>query len=102
MIIEARTDYAFDREIANNFTIDDIDKTTFKGYRQKFQNHRPDDSRNELDDITFLRRIGGYHRNRNQNIEGLTVAGLLVFGKMESILEKFPYFFLDYRELGKV
>lgn len=98
MIIEANTNYAFDRTIVNRFTLDDIHKETFQKYRQRFQNRSPDDSRNELDDILFLKRIGGYLRDRDKEVEGLTVAGLLVFGKPESILEKFPYFFLDYRE----
>src|SRR5699024_4948891 len=81
MITEADNNSVYDRKVAKNFTFDDIDMDTFKKYRQRFQNRNPEDMRNDLDDIDFLKRIGGYLRDREENIEGLTIAGLLVFGK---------------------
>ena len=51
-----------------------------------------------MDDVEFLRAIGGWKRDRETRREGLTKAGLLMFGSHRSIREVFPNFFLDYME----
>ncbi|WP_172195919.1 ATP-binding protein [Saccharibacillus qingshengii] len=40
-------------------------------------------------------------RNRQSKVEGLTAAGLLMFGKERMILDEFPQYFLDYREYSR-
>lgn len=54
----------------------------------------------DLPDIEFLKRIGGYRVDRVTGEEGFTLAGMLMFGKEESITnaECAPDFFVDYRE----
>jgi ATP-dependent DNA helicase RecG len=49
-------------------------------------------------DQEFLRLIGDFRRDRQTNEEGLTAAGLLMFGKLAEIKENFPYYMLDYQE----
>ncbi|MFZ3591556.1 ATP-binding protein [Bacillus sp. DJP31] len=69
-----------------------------KNYRKRFANLKPDSAWNEHDDIEFLSRIGGWAKDRATKKEGITVAGLLMFGEEQSISEYFPHYFLDYRE----
>jgi ATP-dependent DNA helicase RecG len=49
-------------------------------------------------DQEFLESLGGWSRDRLSEIEGVTLAGLLMFGKERSLLEKLPRFHLDYQE----
>jgi ATP-dependent DNA helicase RecG len=53
-----------------------------------------------LPDIEFLTKIGGWRRERTGSRQGLTLAGLLMFGKDETIRdpEAIPGYFVDYRE----
>jgi ATP-dependent DNA helicase RecG len=45
-----------------------------------------------------MQKIGGWNRDRSTNEEGLTLAGLLMFGKFNSIREACPFYFVDYQE----
>ncbi len=87
-----------DSEILKNFDFDDIELSTFYAYRNILKSHRPDHPFNALNDIEFLRSIGGYRKNRETGEVGLTKAGLLMFGKQISIEEVFPYYMVDYQE----
>jgi predicted HTH transcriptional regulator len=51
---------------------------------------------NEVDDKTFLRNLGGYIVNREEGKEGLSMAGLMMFGKGLPIRERFDNFRMDY------
>lgn len=48
---------------------------------------------------TFLKNLAGYTIDRNTGKEGLTVAGLLMFGKGLSISERFANFRMDYLDM---
>ncbi|WP_157202335.1 RNA-binding domain-containing protein [Methanoplanus limicola] len=87
-----------DAVILENFTIDDIDKESYRIYRQQFSNLKPNHPFNECDEKEFLRQIGGWKRNRQNGKEGLTLAGLLMFGKFRSILDAVPNYIVDYQE----
>ncbi len=41
--------------------------------------------------------LGGYRRDRREKVEGLTVAGLLMFGSGLAIRDEFDNIFMDYR-----
>ena len=45
-------------------------------------------------------KLGGYRIDRREKVEGLTLAGLLMFGKIDSIKDNYccPHYFPDYRE----
>ena len=45
-----------------------------------------------------MRSIGAWRRDREKRIEGLTLAGLLMFGKLRSICDDCPNYILDYQE----
>ncbi len=70
---------------------------TIHGYRQVFQNIRPNHTWNRLEDEVFLRRIGATAMG-DDGIYHPTAAGLLVFGYEYEILREFPQYFLDYQE----
>lgn len=97
MIAEA-SNITRDSIVLDKYSFDDLDKDSFKRYRQRFAVRHPSNSWNELDDIEFLRRIGGWDKDREKKVEGLTAAGLLVFGQEMNITNYFHNYFLDYRE----
>ena len=61
-------------------------------------NRDPDHPWNPLDDLTFVRQIGGWRTDRETGESGLTLAGLLMFGWMTTIQEALPHYMLDYQE----
>ena len=87
-----------DSEILAHFGMEDLDLDTLKVYRQTYANLNPAHPWNELDNAEFLRSIGGWRVNRETGQQGLTAAGLLMFGRHISIQEKYPYYMLDYQE----
>ena len=87
-----------DSVILKNYDFDDIELSTFYAYRNIFKSHKPDHPFNALNDIEFLRSIGGYGKNRETGDMGLTKAGLLMFGKQSSIEEIFSNYMVDYQE----
>ena len=91
-----------DGTILEHYTMADIDKETLRKYRQIFEIRNDGHVWNPLDDKAFLEQLGGYNRDRRTGVEGLTVAGLLMFGTGRAIRERFSNIFMDYREESKV
>lgn len=89
-----------DARILMNYTIDDLDMPTLRQYRRAFDNRHEGHPWSGLSDDVFLENIGAYRKDRTSSEEGFTVAGLLMFGKSESITDQscLPWFFPDYRE----
>jgi hypothetical protein len=82
--------------------MDDIDKETLRKYRQIFEIRNDGHVWNPLDDKAFLEKLGGYRKNRKTGVEGLTLAGLMMFGTGQAIREKFSNIFMDYRNETEV
>ena len=78
------------------YGMDDIDIPTLREYRQMFINRNPDHSLNRRDDKEFLRQMGGFVEDSATGEGGLTMAGLLMFGKGLSIRERFEMIRFDY------
>jgi hypothetical protein len=49
-----------------------------------------------LNDLEFLTRLGCWRRDRETQEEGLTLAGLLMFGQHRPIHDALHHYFLDY------
>ena len=100
MFADADEQHPADSRILKNYTIEDIDMESIRAFRQKFSLSSPDHPWLTLNDIDLLKKLGGYRKDRKTGEEGFTVAGLLMFGKSESItdVECTPNFFPDYRE----
>lgn len=62
------------------YTMDDIDIPTLERFRQMFQNLHPEHQWNSSEHKEFLTNFGGYTKDRKTGKEGLTMAGLLMFG----------------------
>ena len=87
-----------DSAIIEEFGINDLNIDTLKIYRQNFANLKPVHPFNDYDNNEFLRQIGAYSQDRQTGKEGLTAAGLLMFGKLRAILDVFPNYIVDYQE----
>ena len=97
-MIAERVEDSRDTRILPDFTLDDLCITTFHDYRQAFASRDPTHTWNTVNDNEFIRQIGGWRRDRSIGQEGLTVAGLLMFGWQVSIQEVLPHYMLDYQE----
>jgi len=82
--------------LMEHFGMDDIDLDSLHRYRTLFQYRNEGHVWNEIDDKSFLKNLGGYIVDRNSGKEGLTMAGLLMFGKGLSVRERFDNFRMDY------
>lgn len=100
MLADSSAELQRDSLILEDFTIDDFDKTSVKQFRQLFISSKPGHPWHVLDDIELFRKIGAYRIDRKTKKEGITLAGLLMFGKSDSIKEQdaLPDFFPDFRE----
>ncbi len=87
-----------DSMVLENYTIDDLDIESCKSYRQIYTSRDPDHPWNQVELGEFLFNIGVWRKDRDSNVEGLTRAGLLMFGKQSSIQQAFPNYLLDYQE----
>ncbi len=89
-----------DSQLLDGFSLeDDLDPVTLKAFRQRFSSRTPDHPWLALDDRELLRQLGGWGRDRITGKEGLTFAGLLMFGRDRSILDALPHHHLDYQEI---
>lgn len=96
MMLRDANETGNDRMILEYYTMDDIDIPTLERYRIMFKTDNPDHVWNELDHKEFLKQLGGYAINRNDGTEGLTMAGLLMFGKGLPVRERFDNLRMDY------
>lgn len=83
------------------FDFKDVNLPTFHVFRQHFANRKPKHPFNDHNDQDFLRDIGGWGRNRESKKEHLTLAGLLMFGKLRPILDAVPNYIVDYQERSR-
>ncbi|MCB9184701.1 MAG: putative DNA binding domain-containing protein [Flavobacteriales bacterium] len=89
-----------DQRILEGFTLEDLDTASLDQYRQRFRAARPDHPWLSLPAQEFLEQLGGWRRDRENQQEGITLAGMLMFGKDNAIREPgaAPNYFVDYRE----
>ena len=87
-----------DGQILEGFTVTDLDTESLMAYRNRFASRNPDHPFLAKSDRDLLEDLGGWRRDRVSKIEGVTLAGILMFGKERSILDALPHFHLDYQE----
>ncbi|EPY6467145.1 RNA-binding domain-containing protein [Clostridium sporogenes] len=97
-MIADQLDESQDSLILQDFDIDDLNQDTIDGFRNRLRALKPYHPWIALDDKTFLYKLGAYDKDRKLGKEGITAAGLLMFGEERSITDEFPNYFLDYRE----
>ncbi len=96
MMIRDANEAGNDRLFLEHYTMDDIDMPTLESYRIMFKTDNPDHVWNDLANKDFLMQLGGYAVNRSEGTEGLTMAGLLMFGKGLPVRERFDNLRMDY------
>ena len=89
-----------DSKVLPHFGMDDIHLESLSQFRNLFRSRDSTHAWLLEDDKSLLTKLGGWRKERATGIEGLTVAGLLMFGKAQSIIdaEAIPKFNVDYRE----
>jgi len=97
-MLSDRSEEPADSRIIEHYTLEDVDLRSLQQYRNHFASLRPTHPWNSEDDLMFLTKLGGWRKDRAQGIEGLTVAGLQMFGKDDSLREALPQYHVDYRE----
>ena len=101
-MIRDRNQDGNDGMILEYYTMDDIDKETLRKYRQIFEIRNDGHVWNSLDDKLFLEKLGGYRKDRREGREGLTLAGLMMFGDGLAIRNEFDNIFMDYRNESEI
>lgn len=83
-----------------HFGLDDLHSDSLRQYRNRFASRAPDHPWLSEDNRDFLRKLGGWARRRDTGEEGLTVAGLLMFGGEDALNDPAHglKYHLDYRE----
>lgn len=89
---------ARDARILSGFGLRDLDAETLPAYRQHFKSTRPDHPWNGYQDLEFLEMLGAWRRDRGGHEEGLTLAGILMFGRLPAIFDAIPNYIVDYQE----
>ncbi|TVQ85264.1 MAG: hypothetical protein EA357_00860 [Micavibrio sp.] len=97
-MLAEQSDESPDSVILPNYDLDDLDLDSLKAYRNTFASLKPSHPFLAGDNLEFLEQIRGWRKDRETGEEGLTMAGLLMFGKLRSIHDYLPYYILDYQE----
>ena len=93
-----RAEEPADNRILEHFSLEDLDPASLQQYRQRLASHKPTHPWLSEDDKGLLNKIGGWRSSRATGQQGLTVAGLLMFGREETLREVLPQYHIDYRE----
>ena len=88
---------AADAVILEHYTLDDLDLSALKAYRQRYIVINPESPFNDGDNQSFLSDLGCYAVDRSSGKSGLTLAGLLLFGKQRAIKERRGRHLIDFR-----
>jgi ATP-dependent DNA helicase RecG len=97
-MIADQLDQSQDSLILEGFDTNDLNQDTINNFRNRLRGIKPNHPWVFLDDKTFLQKLGAYDKDRKTGEEGITAAGLLMFGEDRAITDEFPKYFLDYRE----
>ncbi len=97
-MLSDRAEDPADSRILEGFSLEDLDQASLQQYRQRFVSHKPTHPWLGEDDVGLLTKLGGWRKDRKTGREGLTVAGVLMFGTDEAIREAIPAYHVDYRE----
>lgn len=91
---------AADSRVLEGFAWEDLHPDSLRQFRNRMAASRPGHPWLGESDQGLLARLGGWRRDRSAQIEGITVAGLLMFGREQAIRDAaaVPQFQLDYRE----
>lgn len=90
------SDSGNDGGLLQGYTMEDIDIPTLRSYRIEFEHRNPEHIWNGDDDLTFLKKMGGFAVDRASGKGWLTAAGLLMFGTRLAVRERFDNIRMDF------
>lgn len=90
--------FSLDAYIVPFAELSDLDNATIRRFRMRMQVTEMGSAWQELNDLALLKKLGAYRRDRQTGQEGVTMAGLLMFGSSDALAELLPHFQLDYFE----
>lgn len=96
------SDSGNDGGLLDGYTMDDIDMQALRSYRIEFEHHNPEHVWNGVDDLSFMKNMAGYAVDRVTGKGWLTAAGLLMFGKSVSVVERFGNIRMDYLDVSNL
>lgn len=94
------SDEPFDARILDGFSQQDLDAESISQFRNRFASRVAAHPWLKLDDAEFLDKLGAIGHDRPGGKKGLTAAGLLMFGRSETItaIGGVQSFHVDFRE----
>lgn len=90
-------DESADSRVLENMRLETFNADSVKSYRILFENLHSRHPWNRLQDDEFLLKLSAIKKLDNGELVP-TLAGLLMFGNADSIVQAVPNYFLDYRE----
>ena len=97
-MLAEQTEESRDSRILARYSAADLDANTVEAYRQLFASRTPTHPFVTKTSQEFLLAVNAWRRDRATGEEGLTLAGVLMFGRLNSILEAVPHYVVDYQE----
>lgn len=95
-MIRDSSEESMDNTLLEGFSVEDLDENTLSDYRNRFATLKPNHPFISMNSEEFFKKIGVLRKNRISGKIEPTMAGILIFGKMEAIKEVLPHFFLEY------
>jgi ATP-dependent DNA helicase RecG len=94
------SDTPADARILQGFGLADLDGASLTGFRNRFAATKPGHPWLVLENVKFLEKLGGWRKDRESSAEGVTLAGVLMFGKHTAIVSPgaAPNYVVDYRD----
>ena len=77
---------------------EDIDLDSLKVYRNLLSSNNPQHPYLACEPFELLKMVGGWRKDRETGKQGITLAGILMFGKWEAIIAALPNYMVDYQE----
>lgn len=77
---------------------EDIDLDSLKVYRNLLSSNNPQHPYLACEPFELLKMVGGWRKDRETGKQGITLAGILMFGKWDAITAALPNYMLDYQE----
>ena len=97
-MLRDQVEETMDMSIIENMDLSVLDIETVHAYRNRHRVFRSAHPWMDLDDEQYLLKIGAAKIGRDRKFHP-TVAGLLMFGEEYNIVNYYPEYFLDYREM---
>jgi len=99
MLADSSSELRRDNLILEGFDMTDLDPVSIRQFRQLFAASNSTHPWLALEDLDLLIKLGVYRIDRNSKKKGITLAGLLMFGKDNSLREQdvIPNYFPDFR-----